>query len=124
MAGLIFPLIRPLLYAFDPEQMHHLSLAMLKLGGGNPLGRRTLRMIFGLPKTPPVEVLGLNFPNRVGLAAGYDKDAIGLRGLSHLGFGHIEIGTVTPRPQPGNPKTRIYASARRKYLCFKKMAGM
>ena len=51
-----------------------------------------------------VQAFGLDFPNPVGLAAGYDKDALGWRGLTCLGFGHLELGTVTPRPQPGNPR--------------------
>ncbi len=61
-----------------------------------------------MPDAEPVEVFGLRFPNRVGLAAGYDKDGDGWRGLACLGFGHIEVGTVTPEPQPGNPKPRVF----------------
>ena len=67
----------------------------------------TLRRIFSVSERP-VQVFGLNFINPLGLAAGYDKDGLGWRGLACLGFGHIEIGTVTPRPQEGNPKPRVY----------------
>ena len=63
---------------------------------------------FCVPDADPVEVFGLSFPNRVGLAAGYDKDGDGWRGLTCLGFGHIEVGTVTPEPQPGNPRPRVF----------------
>ena len=66
-----------------------------------------LELIFKAP-SKPVEVFGLTFKNPVGLAAGYDKDGLAIRGLSALGFGHIEIGTVTPKPQPGNPPPRIF----------------
>jgi dihydroorotate dehydrogenase len=66
-----------------------------------------LRMIYAVP-AKPVNAFGLTFKNPVGLAAGYDKDGVAVRGLSALGFGHIEIGTVTPRPQPGNPIPRVF----------------
>jgi len=62
----------------------------------------------GLREAEPIEVCGIRFPNRVGLAAGYDKDGEGWRGLASLGFGHVEIGTVTPQPQPGNPRPRVF----------------
>jgi dihydroorotate dehydrogenase len=61
-----------------------------------------------IPESDPVELFGLRFANRVGLAAGYDKDGLGWRGLARLCFGHIEIGTVTPRPQAGNPRPRLF----------------
>lgn len=62
----------------------------------------------GAPGGSSVEVMGIRFPNVVGLAAGYDKDALAWRGLGALGFGHVEVGTVTPRPQPGNPRPRVF----------------
>ena len=103
----LYPLLRPLLFALDPERAHALSLQALRLMGGVPPLRALQRRL--TPRVDdPVEALGLRFPNRIGLAAGYDKDARGLRGLAALGFGHVEIGTVTPRPQPGNPRPRIF----------------
>ena len=82
---------------------------MLRLAGGLAPGRLAMRLMF-TPKQPgpAVKAFGLTFPNPIGMAAGYDKDALGWRGLALLGFGHIEVGTVTPRPQPGNPLPRIY----------------
>jgi len=92
-----------------PEQAHHSTIAALRLAGSNPAGRLALRCLF--PERisgPQVEAFGLKFANPIGMAAGYDKDGLGWRGLADLGFGHIEIGTVTPRPQPGNPKPRCF----------------
>lgn len=97
---------RPLLFKLDPETAHHLTLQLMHLGGIQPI-RSILQQMYTAPEKP-VEAFGLTFKNPVGLAAGYDKDGIAVRGLSTLGFGHIEIGTVTPRPQPGNPKPRIF----------------
>jgi len=74
-----------------------------------------IRSIYSAPDCP-VQAFGLNFPNPIGLAAGYDKDGIGWRGLASLGFGHIEIGTVTPKPQPGNPKPRLFRLPEQKAL--------
>ena len=97
-----YPLLRPLLFALDAERAHELTLALLAFG--DLMGYRP-----GLStKGKPVEVMGLRFPNRVGLAAGLDKNGTAIDGLSHLGFGFLEVGTVTPRPQPGNPKPRLF----------------
>jgi dihydroorotate dehydrogenase len=98
----MYALIRPLLFRLDPETAHALTLKGLAVGG--PLVSRTL------PKTPvcPKEVLGMLFPNPVGLAAGMDKNGEAINGLAALGFGFIEIGTVTPRPQPGNLRPRLF----------------
>ncbi|HEX7541124.1 MAG TPA: quinone-dependent dihydroorotate dehydrogenase [Anaerolineales bacterium] len=96
----------PLLFKLDPEIAHHLTLQLIRLGAYQPLNI-LLRAIYATPGKP-VEVFGLHFPNPVGLAAGYDKDGLAWRGLAALGFGHIEVGTVTPRPQPGNPKPRVF----------------
>ena len=90
-----------MLFALDAEQSHDVALAGLRLYGRLP-GRP--RPIVGTPRT----LLGLRFANPVGLAAGLDKDARALPGLARLGFGHIEVGTVTPLPQPGNPKPRLF----------------
>ncbi|MBT3389787.1 MAG: quinone-dependent dihydroorotate dehydrogenase [Chloroflexi bacterium] len=99
---------RSLLFRLDPERAHELTLDALRLVGALPPLRAALRRAFALQNQSPVEVFGLKFPNAVGLAAGYDKDGLAWRGLASLGFGHIEIGTVTPRPQAGNPKPRVF----------------
>jgi dihydroorotate dehydrogenase len=102
----MYPAIRPLLFQLDPETAHHLTLQLMRIGGIQPI-YGLLRMVYTVP-AKPVHAFGLTFKNPIGLAAGYDKDGIAVRGLSALGFGHIEIGTVTPRPQPGNPKPRVF----------------
>jgi dihydroorotate dehydrogenase len=91
----------------EPEKAHALTLGLARLAGGLPPVRGLLRRWFAAPGRP-VQTFGLSFANPVGLAAGYDKDGLGWRGLACLGFGHIEIGTVTLRPQPGNPRPRLY----------------
>jgi dihydroorotate dehydrogenase len=103
----MYRLFRPLLFKLDPEYVHQLTLQSVRLAGVLPLSRWFLQVLFAAPEKP-VEVFGLKFKNAVGLAAGYDKDGVAVPGLATLGFGHIEIGTVTPRPQPGNPKPRIF----------------
>jgi dihydroorotate dehydrogenase len=103
----MYPLFRPLLFRLDPESAHQLTLQLVRLAGVLPPARWLLQAMCAAPEKP-VEVFGLKFKNPVGLAAGYDKDGIAVRGLSGLGFGHLEIGTVTPRPQPGNPRPRIF----------------
>lgn len=98
---------RSALFRMDPERAHALTLQSLSAAGATAPGRATLRAFFaGPPK--PVDAFGLRFPNAVGVAAGYDKDAVALRGLAAMGFGHVEIGTVTPLPQPGNPPPRLF----------------
>ena len=101
---MLYESLRPLLFRLSPEAAHHLSLAGLrvcgKLGPLNPLRRS--------PPAKPRTVMGLHFPNPVGLAAGLDKNGECIDGLAALGFGFIEIGTVTPRPQPGNPQPRLF----------------
>lgn len=99
-----YHLLKKLLFKLDPETAHHLTLAALQqfshLGSLNPL-RQTI-------PDQPVSALGLTFPNPIGLAAGLDKDATCIDGLSALGFGFLEVGTLTPRPQSGNPKPRLF----------------
>jgi dihydroorotate dehydrogenase len=97
-------ILRPLLFRLDPERAHHLTLTALHM----PFAPAILKMLFGGVRSEPVEVCGLQFSNRVGLAAGYDKNGVALAGLAALGFGHIECGTVTRIPQPGNPKPRVH----------------
>ena len=94
---------RALLFALPPETAHDLTLAGLRVASQ----LRLLRAPAALPGTS-VEVMGLTFPNRVGLAAGLDKDGVCLNAWGALGFGFVEVGTVTPRPQPGNPKPRLF----------------
>jgi dihydroorotate dehydrogenase len=105
----MYSLLRPLIYQLTPEQAHASTIAALRLAGSNPLSRAFLRAVFHPRLAPrPVSAFGLTFPNALGMAAGYDKDGLGWRGLACLGFGHIELGTVTPLPQPGNPKPRVF----------------
>jgi dihydroorotate dehydrogenase len=103
----MYPLLRPLLFHLEPEQAHALTLGLLRLSERLPPVRELLRRRFAA-SGQPVQAFGLSFANPVGLAAGYDKDGLGWRGLACLGFGHIEIGTVTLRPQPGNSRPRLY----------------
>jgi dihydroorotate dehydrogenase len=100
---MLYPLIRPALFTLDPETAHGATLASLDIA-------RALGLLKLLPRAQgtPVRVMGIDFPNKVGLAAGLDKDGAHIRALADLGFGFIEIGTVTPRPQTGNPKPRLF----------------
>jgi len=86
----------------DPERAHHLAFRAIQTG--RPVTQRWS----SLSRPHPVEALGLTFPNVLGLAAGFDKNAVGIDALAALGFGHVEIGTVTGEPQPGNPKPRLF----------------
>jgi len=101
-------IIRPILFAFDPEKVHHFSFSVIRLMGRLGLGGLLGSMYKVSDKRLEREVFGLRFPNPVGLAAGFDKDARLYNELSDFGFGFIEIGTVTPRPQEGNPKKRLF----------------
>ena len=98
----------PLLARTDPESIHERTLRLLELTQRLAPGRAWLRLIAGRIPAHPVEVFGLRFPNPLGVAAGFDKDARVARGLAALGFGHVEVGTLTPRPQPGNPRPRLF----------------
>jgi dihydroorotate dehydrogenase len=102
----MYSLVRPLLFKLDPETAHQFTLHLIRLANYQPLNF-LLRTIYSTPEKP-VQAFGLHFRNPVGLAAGYDKDGLAWRGLATLGFGHIEIGTVTPLPQSGNPKPRVF----------------
>jgi len=100
----LYSLLKPLLFQLDAEHAHDLTLKSLKaarLGSAWILPRRP-------PACVPRQVMGLTFPNPVGLAAGLDKNGAYIDGLAALGFGFIEVGTVTPRAQPGNPKPRLF----------------
>ena len=100
----LYPILRPLLFSLDPEIAHTVTLKLLKIAGVTGLS------VLNKPKKDhnPVIVMGLNFKNPVGLAAGLDKNGDYIDGLSALGFGSVEVGTITPRPQPGNPKPRLF----------------
>lgn len=102
-------LIRPILFLFDAESVHHFSFAAIRLLHSIPFVGGLLRRCYNV-KHPRLEreLFGIRFPNPVGLAAGFDKDAKLFKPLSNFGFGFIEIGTVTPKPQSGNPKKRLF----------------
>jgi dihydroorotate dehydrogenase len=104
MALVPYGLARPFLFSLDPETAHDLTLAALAASQGNLLAGayRAARI------DDPLQLAGLNFPNRVGLAAGLDKNARCIDGLGAMGFGFVEVGTVTPLPQDGNPKPRMF----------------
>jgi dihydroorotate dehydrogenase len=95
---MLYALARPLLFALDPETAHHVALRFSGLAG----------LFAPAPPACPVRVMGLDFPNPVGLAAGLDKHAEHVDALAALGFGFLELGGVTPRPQPGNPRPRLF----------------
>jgi len=92
----LYRLARPLLFSLDPETAHRATLRLLEFNR------------FQSSFKKPVRAMGLEFPNPVGLAAGLDKDAAHIDALARLGFGFLEVGTVTPRPQPGNPRPRLF----------------
>ena len=105
----MYKTLRPLIYKLTPEQAHHVTIALLGLSGKIPPAAALLRAVFK-PRSPgpAVQAFGLTFTNPLGMAAGYDKDGLGWRGLACLGFGHIELGTITPKAQPGNPQPRLF----------------
>jgi len=98
-----YNLLRPALFTLDPETAHDATLTSLNTAHCLGLSR-----LIPKPQDDPRSVMGLNFPNPVGLAAGLDKNGDCINGLAALGFGFIEIGTITPRPQPGNPRPRLF----------------
>lgn len=102
-------IIRPILFKIDPERVHHLVFKMVKFGNRIPLVSPLIRGIYQVNDARlEKEVFGIKFPNPVGLAAGFDKDAKLYNELSNFGFGFIEIGTLTPKAQPGNEKPRLF----------------
>ena len=102
-------LIRPILFWFDPEEVHHFSFSFIKFISKIPFIPSILKSIYEVKDTRlERKVFGLKFKNPVGLAAGFDKDAKCYKELSNFGFGFIEIGTLTPKPQDGNPKKRLF----------------
>ena len=97
-------IVKSLLFRLPPESAHHLALNALNLAYATGISR----FLFGTPPSVPRTVMGLHFPNPIGLAAGFDKNAQCINGLGSLGFGFLEVGTVTPRPQAGNPQPRLF----------------
>lgn len=106
----LYPLARRILFAMDAESAHHTTLSMMRFADSLGL----LRALTGSGQAPDpadssmIECMGLSFPNRVGLAAGLDKAGRAVHAFGELGFGHVEIGTITPRSQPGNEKPRLF----------------
>ncbi len=101
---MLYSLLRPLLFALDAEKAHHLTLESLRVAQACGV----LGLYAGQPVVDTTKVFGITFPNRVGLAAGLDKNADYIDALGALGFGFVEVGTVTPRPQTGNPQPRLF----------------
>jgi dihydroorotate dehydrogenase len=101
---MFYPLLRPFLFKMDPEKAHEITLTMLELTHRLHL----MRLVAPARLSAPVEVMGLQFANPVGLAAGLDKNGTHIDALADMGFGYIEVGTVTPRPQSGNPQPRMF----------------
>jgi dihydroorotate dehydrogenase len=113
----IYSALRPLLFRCDPERAHGLAIAALRLAQLAPGGLHLLarRRVVAHPALSQ-QLLGHEFPNPVGLAAGFDKDAVAVAALAALGFGFVEVGTVTPRPQAGNPRPRLFRHAAERSL--------
>ncbi|MBQ0767694.1 MAG: quinone-dependent dihydroorotate dehydrogenase, partial [Bizionia sp.] len=102
-------LLRPLFFLFDPEKIHHFTFSLIKISSKIPGIPALFRSLYAIEdKKLERNVLGLTFKNPVGLAAGFDKNAVLYNELSNFGFGFIEIGTVTPKAQVGNPKKRLF----------------
>ena len=100
-----YPLARSILFRLDAERAHHWSLSALRLAERSGILKR---LAGDFPPQEPVKCMGLTFPNRLGLAAGLDKEGNCIDAFGRLGFGFIEIGTITPRPQSGNPRPRLF----------------
>jgi dihydroorotate dehydrogenase len=103
-------LLKPVLFRLQPETAHHLMIAGLSAAGAVPGAAGLMHAMYGADDWPDTstELWGIRFPNPVGLAAGLDKDGRAMKMFSAVGFGFVEVGTVTPRPQPGNEKPRLY----------------
>ena len=104
MSLIPYALTRPFLFGMDAEAAHELTMNMLARGQRTPLQWAGCNEMVN----DPIELAGLRFPNRVGMAAGLDKNARCIDALAAMGFGFVEVGTVTPKPQPGNPKPRMF----------------
>ncbi len=106
---MLYRLVRPLLFRLPPETAHHVAFGALRAMQRWPAALAwTRRVCLPTADVLRTEALGLTFPHPIGLAAGFDKDAVAYEALGALGFGHVEVGTITGRPQPGNPKPRLF----------------
>ncbi|MCT9811815.1 quinone-dependent dihydroorotate dehydrogenase [Acidovorax sp. Be4] len=112
MSLIPYALARPFLFSLDAEAAHDLTMNLLARGQGTPLQWAWSQSMV----SDPVELAGLKFPNRVGMAAGLDKNARCIDALAAMGFGFVEVGTVTPKPQPGNPQPRMFRIPQAKAL--------
>ncbi len=112
----MYKLLRSFLFLFDPEWVHYFSMNSLKLICKLPFGKSIIKKIFAPKKNIQYSIFNIQFPNRVGLGAGFDKNAKYLNELEALGFGFVEIGTVTPKPQAGNDKPRLFRLPKDKAL--------
>lgn len=101
---MFYSLVRKVLFKFDPERIHEMTIKGLKSTGATPLNFPYKQDV----TNKPVQAMGIYFPNPCGLAAGLDKNGECIRAFESMGFGFVEVGTVTPRPQPGNDKPRIF----------------
>jgi len=103
-------ILKPYMFTKDPEDAHHLTIGMMKQLGKSSIGRAMLSRMYGVEETEVLhqKVWGISFPNPVGLAAGLDKNGEAIPGLSQVGFGFLEIGTLTPKPQEGNERPRLF----------------
>lgn len=101
---MLYPMIRPALFKLDPEKAHELTLSQLKMIQGTPLQKLIEQRV----PSRPVTCMGLQFDNPLGLAAGLDKNGECIDAFGAMGFGFVEVGTVTPRPQAGNDKPRLF----------------
>ena len=107
--GLLYEkLLRPVLFLQDAEKAHDLGVNLLGILSRMPALCRLMEVANSVPRTQPIQLFGLSFPNAVGLAAGMDKNGKCFPAAAALGFGHVEIGTVTAQRQPGNPRPRIF----------------
>ena len=100
-------IIKPILFLFAPEKAHNIVFSIVKIMSSIPFAKHAMSAFYSY-ECKPTNVLGIQFPNKVGLAAGLDKNAVLYTELGQLGFGFVEIGTITPKAQPGNPKPRLF----------------
>lgn len=108
MGAVYRSLIRPLLFRMDPEIAHEQGVGVLKFISDYSILCQMTRLLFRPVRDQPVRAFGLEFPNPVGVAAGLDKNGVGVPALEAMGFGFVEVGTVTPKGQPGNPQPRVF----------------
>jgi dihydroorotate dehydrogenase len=116
LGGVYGLLFRQVFTRLDPEQAHHLAFRAIRVAAQVPVVNGVLRSVFATPPAGAVRVLGRTFPSPFGVAAGFDKNAVGVPGLTMLGFGFVEVGTVTAWPQPGNEAPRLWRVLDRRAL--------